>query len=179
MLSKWLPVRYSLQFENYYFIFIIPANPNLNSLMKESQVTLKCFMQYFYGTYGTLNKIKQKIHTCPWIYEMTKIVCVHALNDLETCDFNMFCFSHANHTSTNLTKFFSWKLNKFTLFTHSLVAWNLGNLCKQAVSIFLCFEMKKKIKSTFCNLFWKFSPKCENFSHKKNQMKLLETMLCK
>ena len=33
------------------------------------------------------------------------------------CDVTkMFCFSWANHTSTNLKKFFSSKLNKFTLF---------------------------------------------------------------
>ena len=33
----------------------------------------------------------------------------------------MFWFSRADHLSRNLEKFFSWKLNKFILFTHSLV----------------------------------------------------------
>ena len=46
------------------------------------------------------------------------------------CDVKMFCFSRSNHASTNLKKFFSWKLDKF-LFTHSLVGWNLENLYKQ------------------------------------------------
>ena len=41
----------------------------------------------------------------------------------------MFCFSGANHASTNLKKFLSWKLDKFTLFTHSLVGWNLQTYC--------------------------------------------------
>ena len=49
---------------------------------------------------------------------------------------NMFCFSRANHASTDLTKFLSWKLDTFTLFTHFLVGWNLENLQKHAVSIF-------------------------------------------
>ena len=35
------------------------------------------------------------------------------------CDVKMFCFSRANHASTNLKKFSSSKLDKFTLFTHS------------------------------------------------------------
>ena len=52
------------------------------------------------------------------------------------CDIKIFCFSHANHASTNLKKFLSSKLYKVTLFTHSFVGWNLGNLYKQAVSIF-------------------------------------------
>ena len=32
--------------------------------------------------------------------------------------------------------FLSWKLDKFTLFTHSLVGWNLENLYKRAVPSF-------------------------------------------
>ena len=37
------------------------------------------------------------------------------------CDVKMFCFSGANHVSTNLKKFLSSKLDKVTLFTHSFV----------------------------------------------------------
>ena len=37
------------------------------------------------------------------------------------CDVKMFCFSRANHVSTNLKKFLSSKLDKVTLFTHSFV----------------------------------------------------------
>ena len=59
-------------------------------------------------------------------------VCKHG------CGVKMFCFSRANHASTNLKKFSSSKLNKFTLFTHSFVAWNLENCYKESVSIFFC-----------------------------------------
>ena len=31
------------------------------------------------------------------------------------CDLKMFCFSRANHASTNLKKFWSWKLHKCTV----------------------------------------------------------------
>ena len=37
------------------------------------------------------------------------------------CDVEMFCFSGANHVSTNLKKVLSSKLDKVTLFTHSFV----------------------------------------------------------
>ena len=57
-------------------------------------------------------------------------VCKHG------CGVKMFCFSRANHASTNLKKFSSSKLDKFTLFTHSFVRWNLENFYKQAMSIF-------------------------------------------
>ena len=43
-------------------------------------------------------------------------VCKHG------CGVKMFCFSRANHASTNLKKFSSSKLDKFTLFTHSFVS---------------------------------------------------------
>ena len=46
-------------------------------------------------------------------------VCKHGRN------VKMFCFLHVNHTSTNLKTFLSWKPDKFILFTHSLISWNL------------------------------------------------------
>ena len=73
------------------------------------------------------------------VYTITKIVCALWLAERRvyivwTCklgsDVRMFCFSCANHASTNFKKFLSWKLNKFTLFTYSLVGWNLENLYK-------------------------------------------------
>ena len=57
-------------------------------------------------------------------------VCKHG------CDVKMFCFSRANHVSTNLKKFLTSKLDKVTLFTHSFVGWHLENLYKEDVSIF-------------------------------------------
>ena len=47
------------------------------------------------------------------------------------------CFSfRANHASTNLKKFSSSKLEKFTLFINSSVGGNLENHYKEGVSIF-------------------------------------------
>ena len=61
---------------------------------------------------------------------------VFAWEYVNMCGVKMFCSSRANHTSTNFKMFLSWKLDKFTLFTHSLVGWNLENLYKHAVPIF-------------------------------------------
>ena len=65
-----------------------------------------------------------------------------------------FFFSHANHTSTNLKKLLSWKLDKFTLFTHSLLGWNLENLYKPAASIFFRLSWHFKREKS---VFWKAS----------------------
>ena len=73
-------------------------------------------------------------------------VCKHG------CDFKMFFFSCANRASTNLKKFSSSKLDKFTLFTHSFVGWNLENCYKQGVSFFFRWHLKRE-KS----VFWKAS----------------------
>ena len=60
--------------------------------------------------------------------------------------------ARANHASTNLKKFLSWKLDKFTLFTHSLVSWNLENLYKHAMSV--CFRLSWHFKREK-SVFWK------------------------
>ena len=78
-------------------------------------------------------------------------VCKHG------CGVKMFCFSRANHASTNLKKFSSSKLDKFTLFTHSFVGWNLENLYKQAVSIFFRLSWHFKREKS---VFWK-APFCK------------------
>ena len=63
----------------------------------------------------------------------------------------MFGFSRANHASTNLKKFSSSKLDKFTLFTHSFVGWNMENRYKEGESIFLRLSWHfKRQKSVFC-----------------------------
>ena len=84
-----------------------------------------------------------KIVRALWLGE--RIVCMRVCK--HGCDVKMFCFSRANQASRNLKKFLSWKLDKFTLFTHSFIGWNLENLYKQAVSIFfwlkLTFQVKK------------------------------------
>ena len=72
-------------------------------------------------------------------------VCKHG------CGVEMFCFSRANHAITNLKKLSSSKLDKFTLFTHSFVGWNLENRYKEGVSIFLRLSWHfKREKSVFC-----------------------------
>ena len=80
-----------------------------------------------------------------WYYKITKIV--HALWLVERsvctrvckhgCGVKLFGFLHANHASTNLKKFSSSKFDKFTLFTHSFVGWNMENRYKEGESIFL------------------------------------------
>ena len=75
-------------------------------------------------------------------------VCKHG------CDVKMFCFSRANHASTNLKKFSSSKLDKFTLFTHSFVGWNLENRYKEGVSIFFRLSWHFKREKS---VFWKAS----------------------
>ena len=53
----------------------------------------------------------------------------------------MVCFSRVNHASTNFKKFSSSKLDKFTLFAHSFVGWNLENPYKEGVSIFFSLKL--------------------------------------
>ena len=61
-------------------------------------------------------------------------------------DVKMFCFSRANHASTNLQKFSSSKLDKFTLFTHSFVGSNLECRYKEGVS---CLYQAMQTRKTF------------------------------
>ena len=88
-----------------------------------------------------------KILRALWLAERS--VCMRVCK--RGCGVKMFCFSRANHVSTNLKKFLSSKLDKVTLFTHSFVGWNLENLYKQAVSTFfrLSWHFKRE-KSVFC-----------------------------
>ena len=79
-------------------------------------------------------------------------VCKHG------CDVTkMFCFSWANHTSTNLKKFFSSKLNKFTLFKpipSSAETWKIftNKLCQFFFLLELTFQVRKIriLESIFC-----------------------------
>ena len=85
------------------------------------------------------NFVRHSFSHCVIIYKIFKIVCALWLAERSICrrvckhgcDLKMFCFSRTNHASTNLKKFLSRKLDEFTLFTHSLVGWNLENLYKQ------------------------------------------------
>ena len=77
-----------------------------------SLLRMLCFLCF--SQLGVINFIKKtKIVWVLWLAERSVYmrVCKHG------CDVTkMFCFSWANHTSANLKKFFSSKLNKFTLF---------------------------------------------------------------
>ena len=88
-----------------------------------------------------------KIVPALWLAERSVCmrVCKHG------CGVKMFCFSRANHASTNLKKFSSSKLDKFTLFTHSFVGWNLENRYKKGVSIFfrLSWQFKRENKFVY------------------------------
>ena len=95
-------------------------------------------------------------------YRISKIVRALWLAERRVCmgvckhgwDVKMFCFSHATQASTNLKTFSSWKLHKFTLFTHSLVGWNLENLSKTCfVNFFRLSWHFKREKS----VLWKTS----------------------
>ena len=76
---------------------------------------------------------------------------------LHGCDVTkMFCFSWANHTSTNLKKFFSSKLNKFTLFKpipSSAETWKIftNKLCQ---FFFFCLNWHFRREKS---VFWKAS----------------------
>ena len=91
-----------------------------------------------------------KIVRALWLAERSVCmrVCKHG------CGVKSFCFSSANHASTNLKTFSSSKLEKFTLFTHSFVGWNLENRYKQGVSI--CSRVSRHFKREKC-VFWKAS----------------------
>ena len=91
-----------------------------------------------------------KIVRALWLAEKSVCmrVCIHG------CGVKMFCFSLANLASTNLKKFSSSKLDKFTLFTHFFVGLNLENRYKEGVSIFLCLSWHFKRQKS---VFWKAS----------------------
>ena len=63
-------------------------------------------------------------------------------------------------------KFLSWKIDKFTLFTQSLLGWNLDNLYKHAVLSFFFFYLSWHFKQEKF-IFWKesFFAKQELITH--------------
>ena len=91
-------------------------------------------------------KITKIVRTL-WLAEST--VCMRVFK--HGCGVKLFGFSRANHASKNLKKFSSSKLDKFTLFTHSFVGWNMENRYKEGESIFLRLSWHfKREKSVFC-----------------------------
>ena len=99
---------------------------------------------------------KTKIVWVLWLAERSVYmrVCKHG------CDVTkMFCCSWVNHMSTNLKKFFSSKLNKFTLFTHSdpslAETWKIftNKLYQFFFLLSWHFKWEKSVfwKASFCN----------------------------
>ena len=91
------------------------------------------------------------------IHKITKIVCALWLTERSVCmrvckhgcGVKLFGFSRANHASTNLKKFSSSKLDKFTLFTHSFV--RSGKSLRRRWVNFLRLSWHFKLeKSVFC-----------------------------
>ena len=143
------------------------------------QVSFRVKTWYLHHCYGYIinHALRRKtlfqwnglvFHWClynKYIYKITKIV--HALWLAERsvcirvckhgCGVKLFGFLHADHASTNLKNFSSSKLDKFTLFIHSFVDWNLENRYKEGVSIFhrLSWHFKREISAVctapFCN----------------------------
>ena len=87
-------------------------------------------------------------------YKITKIVCALWLIERSVCTgvckqgcgVKLFGFLHANHASTNLKKFSSSKFDKFTLFTHSFVGWNMENRYKEGESIIIFLRLSWHFK---------------------------------
>ena len=108
--------------------------------------------QYCLSQFTTSHFKITKMVRALWLAERSVCmrVCKHG------CGVKLFGFSRANHASTNLKKFSSSKLDKFTLFTHSFVGGNLENRYKEGVSIFLRlsghFKREKSVfwKASFC-----------------------------
>ena len=113
------------------------------------RLAVKC--ENWNGCYGRCVTFRfykiTKIVRALWLAENSVCmrVCKHG------CGVKLFGFSRANHASKNLKKFSSSKLDKFTLFTHSFVGWNMENRYKEGESIFLRLSWHfKREKSVFC-----------------------------
>ena len=113
---------------NFLHVFLSSQQPSPYPHEKYCLVHVSCTCKY-----RTIHIYKiTKIVRALWLAERSVCmrVCKHG------CGVKMFCFSRANHASTNLKKFSSSKLDNFTLFTHSSVGWNLENCYKEGVSVF-------------------------------------------
>ena len=86
-----------------------------------------------------------KIVRALWLAERSVYmrICKHG------CGVKMYWFSRANNASTDMKKFSSSTLDKFTLFTHSFVGWNLENRYKEGVSIFFRVSWHFRVKNPY------------------------------
>ena len=116
------------------------------AMVKISCFHTKAHLVFHWCLCNKYNKITKIVHAL-WLAERS--VCIRVCK--HGCGVKLFGFLHANHASTNLKNFSSSKLDKFTLFIHSFVGWNLENRYKEGVSIFLRLSWHfKREKSVFC-----------------------------
>ena len=132
----------------WYKIFEWPSDCKACTYTKSftpwSELTLNAGWRESKGVWIPQNCTERHYGVCIMFYKITKIVRVLWLVERSVCmrvckhgcGVKMFCFSCANHAGRNLTKFLSSKLDKFTLFTHSFVGWNLENGYKESVRFF-------------------------------------------
>ena len=130
------------------------------SAFQKTTIALVTIITRFLNTWG--GHTNDPITISISIYKITKIVRALWLAERSVCmrvckhgcGVKLFGFSRANHAITNLKKFLSSKLDKFTLFTHSFVGWNLENRYKEGVSIFFRLSWHFKREKS---VFWKAS----------------------
>ena len=143
---------------------LLKCSWNFFSTFSQIQSDIQCIyltsLCFWYGYIWLWVEKSKKIII--YLYKITKIVRALWLAERSVCmrvckhgcDVKMFCFSRANHASTNLKKFSSSKLDKFTLFTHFFVGWNLENRYKEGVSILFRLDWHSKREKS---VFWKAS----------------------
>ena len=91
-----------------------------------------------------------KIVRALWLAERSVCmrICKHG------CGVKMYWFSRANNASTDMKKFSSSTLDKFTLFTHSFVGWNFEIVTKKVCQFFFLLSWHFKREKS---VFWKES----------------------
>ena len=119
------------------------GRPDTKPFSKSCDTSKIWMWQWLDNTHYKITKIVRAL----WFAERSVCmrVCKHG------CGVKLFGFSRANRASTNLKMFSSSKLDKFTIFTHSFVGWNMENRYKEGESIFLHLSWHfKREKSVFC-----------------------------
>ena len=119
------------------------GRPDTKPFSKSCDTSKIWMWQWLDNTHYKITKIVRAL----WLAERSVCmrVCKHG------CGVKLLGFSRANHVSTNLKKFSSSKLDKFTSFTDSFAGWNKENRYKEGESIFLRLSWHfKRENSVFC-----------------------------
>ena len=128
----------------------IPKSAMLESIHQNGihTIAIECFHMTSRRPYWCPKTIKRRPCWCPKpiLSELNSFL----MQTLSFVPINL----HRCWPSTNLKKFRSSKLDKFTLFTHFFVGWNLENRYKESVSIFFRLSWHFKPEKS---VFWKAS----------------------